>query len=261
MLTIARRGAIVEVQLNRPEVRNAFAPPMIDALTRWAREAAEDTSLRAAVLSGAGPAFCAGADLRWMREMRDYDEAANLGDAGALAAMFDALADVPCPLVARLQGAAIGGGGGLLAVCDHVVAAEDAVVAFTEVHIGLLPAVIAPYVMRRIGSSAARSLFLTGRRITAAQAQRLGLVHDVVANDDLDMAVARVVDEVLRGAPSAHRATKRLLASLDATSPEVAARTVLAIATQRVAEEGQEGLSAFLERREPSWRTSTPDAS
>lgn len=260
MLTIQRRGPLVEVQLNRPDVRNAITPQMIEELSTWARDASRDVTTRVVVLSGAGPAFCAGADLHWMRAMRQYDESANLHDAGALADMFEALAAVPCPIVARVQGAAIGGGAGLLAVCDHVVAADDARLAFPEVHIGLLPAVIAPYVARRIGWSACRSLFLTGRRIRAAEAQRIGLVHDVAPAGALDAAVDEAVHDILSGSPSAQRAAKRLLAGLESGVEDARALAVSAIAAQRVTPEGQEGLTAFLERREPAWRTARSDA-
>lgn len=255
MLTIKRSGDIVSVQLNRPEVRNAFAPPLIRSLTSWARDAAADAGTRVAVLAGTGPVFCAGADLGWMQQMRGYDEARNLEDAGELADLFEALAQVPFPLVARAQGAALGGGAGLLAVCDHVVASSDLVVGFTEVRIGLLPAVIAPFVTRRIGWSAARSLFLTGRRIGAVDAQRIGLLHDVVPAAELDDRVAQVVDEFRAGAPEAQRATKRLLAQLEAGPPaDTRDATTLAIARQRVSQEGQEGLAAFLEKRRAAWQ-------
>lgn len=254
MVTIQRTGDIVSVELNRPEVRNAFAPPLIRSLTSWARDAATDTDTRVAVLAGTGPVFCAGADLAWMQQTRNYDEARNLADAGELADLFEALAAVPFPLVARAQGAAIGGGAGLLAVCDHVIASSDLVVAFTEVRIGLLPAVIAPFVASRIGWSAARSLFLTGRRVGAADAQRIGLVHDVVPAAELDDRVAHVVEEVRAGAPEAQRATKRLLALLETGTADRREATTLAIARQRVSAEGQEGLAAFLEKRTAAWR-------
>ncbi len=253
MLTLHRRAAVIEVQLTRPEVRNAFAPPMIDALTAWARSAASDSAARVAVLSGAGPVFCAGADIGWMREMRAYDERRNQEDAARLADMFEALSAVPFPLIARVHGAALGGGSGLLAACDHVVAADDAIFGFTEVRLGLLPAVIAPYVARRLGWSAARSLFLTGRRISATEARRAGLVHDVVPAGDLDAAVARAVDDVMRGAPSAQRATKALFTQLEEGAASPRDLTIAAIAAQRVSPEGQEGLAAFLERRDPLW--------
>lgn len=253
MLTVEHTGDVVFVRMDRPEVRNAFAPPLVRALTDWARDAAQDASTRVAVLTGTGPVFCAGADLAWMQEMRAYDEGRNLDDAGALADMFEALAQVPFPLVARAQGAAIGGGAGLLAICDHVVAASDLVVGFTEVRIGLLPAVIAPFVTRRIGESAARSLFLTGRRIGAAEAQRIGLLHDVVPAAELNDRVARVVAELRAGAPRAQRATKQLLAQI-VPAAEVRAATTQAIAHQRVSDEGQEGLAAFFDKRPPAWQ-------
>lgn len=254
MLTIQRSGDVVAVEIDRPEVRNAFAPPLIRSLTRWAREAATDTATRVAVLKGSGPVFCAGADLAWMQEVRGYDEAGNLADAGELADLFEALASVPFPLVGRAQGAAIGGGAGLLAVCDHVIASSDLMVAFTEVRIGLLPAVIAPFVTRRIGWSAARSLFLTGRRFGAAEAQRIGLVHDVVPAAEIDDRVSHVVDELRAGAPEAQRATKRLLAQLESGTADPRQATTMAIARQRVSEEGQEGLAAFLEKRRAAWQ-------
>ena len=257
MLTLQRRAAVIEVQLTRPEFRNAFAPPMIEALTGWARSTVSDADARVAVLSGAGPVFCAGADIGWMREMRTCDAQRNREDAARLADMFEALAAVPFPLIARVHGAAIGGGAGLLAACDHVVAADDAILGFTEVRIGLLPAVIAPYVARRLGWSAARSLFLTGRRISATEARQVGLVHDVVPAGDLDAAVARAVDDMLRGAPSAQRATKALFTSLEEGTTSPRDLTIAAIAAQRISAEGQEGLAAFLERRDPVWHPGT----
>lgn len=257
MLTVHRRADVVEVQLTRPEARNAFAPPMIDALTVWARSTSNEDGTRVAVLLGAGPVFCAGADIGWMREMRKYDARRNEEDAARLADMFEALAAVPFPVIARVHGAAIGGGSGLLAVCDHVVSSDAASFGFTEVRIGLLPAVIAPYVARRLGWSATRSLFLTGRRISAAEAQRVGLVHDIVPADALDAAVGRVVDDVLCGAPSAQRATKTLLTRLEQGHLSPRDLTIAAIAAQRVSPEGQEGLAAFLERRHPAWRPAT----
>lgn len=253
MLTVHRHADVIDVRLDRPEVRNAFAPPLIAALTTWARESQGDTGVRAAVLSGAGPVFCAGADLTWMRESRTYNEARNLADAEQLADMFDALARLPFPLVGRVHGAALGGGAGLLAVCDLVVAAADTVIGFSEVRLGLLPAVIAPFVARRIGWSACRSLFLTARRIDGHEARRIGLVHDVVSVEALDAAVDRVVDELRGGAPSAHAAVKTLLGALEKGPDDWRRLTTTAIAKQRVSAEGQEGLSAFLDKRRPAW--------
>ncbi len=258
MLTIHRESEVVSVTLDRPSVRNAINPGLIDALTTWARDVRHDDTARVAVLRGSGPAFCAGADVGWMRDMREFDEARNLEDARAIANLFESLAAVPFPIVGRLHGAALGGGAGLLAICDHVVAADDAAVGFTEARIGILPAVIAPFVVRRIGWSACRSLFLTARRIGMIEAQRIGLVHDVVPADDLDAGVARVVDDLLAGAPSALRRTKALLAALEADMQDARNLTTMAIAQQRVSPEGQEGLRAFLEKRQPSWGPDGP---
>jgi methylglutaconyl-CoA hydratase len=259
MLTIERAGAVSRVTLDRPDVRNAFNPALIEALTAWAREAAGDATLRVAVIGGRGAAFCAGADVAWMRDMRLLDEAGNREDARALAALFEVLAALPVPLVGRLHGAALGGGAGLLAVCDHVVAADDAIVGFTEARIGLLPAVVAPFVARRVGWSATRSLFLTARRIDAAEARRIGIVHDVVAPEALDEGVTRVVDELLAGAPSALRGIKSLLSAIEGGGPGIRDLTTTAIARQRVSPEGQEGLLAFLEKRPPGWAAGSPD--
>lgn len=253
MLAVQRHDDVVHVRLDRPEVRNAFAPPLIAALTDWARESHGSAGVRAAVLSGAGKAFCAGADLTWMRESRAYGEADNLADAERLADLFEALARVPFPLVGRVHGAALGGGAGLLAVCDHVVVTADATIGFSEVRLGLIPAVIAPFVARRIGWSAARSLFLTGRRFDGTEAVRLGLAHEVVDAAALDAAVAAVLDDLHKGAASAHAAIKVLLGALEGEPHDVRLLTTAAIARQRVSADGQEGLTAFLEKRPPSW--------
>ncbi len=255
-LRLERRGAEAWLTLDRPEVRNALDDTLIADLTDSARGLASDPTVQVVVLSGDGPAFCAGADLGWMRRMRDYDEARNLDDAVAVATMFHALASLPMPLVARVQGAALGGGAGLLALSDIVVAAEDVTIGFTEARVGILPATIAPYVIRRIGVAAARAAFLRAHRMSAVEAQRLGLVDEVCAVDALDACVRERLDELARGASSAHRATKALLARL-APLPDHAERqfTAEAIARQRVSEDGQEGLRAFLERRAPAWTT------
>lgn len=251
-----RRGDEIWWTLDRPEVRNALDDALIAALREEAREAARDGSIRVAVLSGAGPAFCAGADLAWMRRMRDYDEAQNLQDALAVAEMFHALASLPMPLVARVHGAALGGGSGLLAVSDLVIATEDTQIGFTEARVGILPATIAPYVIRRIGIAAARMLFLRAHRLDATEAGRLGLVDEVVAVEALDTVLQARLHDLALGAASSHRATKALLAQL-APLPDANERrlTAEAIARQRVTDDGQEGLRAFLEKRPPSWTT------
>lgn len=258
-LRIDRRGDQVWWTLDRPDVRNALDDSLIAALRAAAGALASDTTVRAVVLSGAGAAFCAGADLAWMRRMRDYDETRNLNDALAVAAMFHALASLPMPLVARVHGAALGGGSGLLAVSDLVIASDETQIGFTEARVGILPATIAPYVIRRIGLAAARTLFLRAHRMPAAEAWRLGLVDEVCPAHALDAVVGQRLDELALGAASAHRATKALLARLvplpDASEQRLTAE---AIARQRVSEDGQEGLRAFLDKRPPEWSGRPP---
>lgn len=261
-LDVERRGHEVWLTLARPQVRNAFDDVLIARITDEARRLARDETAHVVVLQGAGPTFCAGADLAWMQRMREYDRDRNLADALAAADMFVALAELPMPVVARVHGAALGGGAGLLAVSDIVVAADDGQFGFTEARLGILPAVISPYVMRRIGSAAARRLFLGAHRIDAREAQRIGLVDDVCAAADLDTRLRARLDDLAQGAPSAHRATKALLHRLTPLPDEsVRVLTATALAEQRVSAQGQEGLRAFLERRPPSWQVSeTPDA-
>jgi methylglutaconyl-CoA hydratase len=247
-------GPVTTLTLNRPEVRNAFNEELIGRLTDWARAVAGDGTVRAAVLAGAGSVFCAGADLTWMSKMVGYTRDQNLDDARTAAAMFEALDTVPVPLIGRVHGAALGGGSGLAAVCDVVVAAEDAVFGFTEVTLGILPAMISPYVVGRIGLSAARELCLSGARFSAARAREIGLVTEVVTADRLDLTVDRYVQQFLKAAPSAVAATKRLLRNVAGRRPsDVMALTTDALARQRVSAEGQDGMRAFLERRAPGW--------
>ena len=247
-------GAITTVRLNRPDVRNAIDEALIGEITLWAEAVPADGSIRVAVLRGSGPAFSAGADLAWMTRVAGYARDENLDDARRAARMFHALDTLPVPLVAGVQGAALGGGAGLVAVSDVVVAADDAVFGFPETTLGILPAMIAPYVVRKIGVSAARRLCLSGVRFSAADALRVGLVHEVVPAGGLEAAVARLAAEFERAAPSAVAATKRLIAAVAGRSPgDVLALTADAIAAQRVSADGQEGMRAFLEKRPPAW--------
>jgi methylglutaconyl-CoA hydratase len=242
------------VTLNRPDVRNAFDETLIAELTSWAAETAKDSDARVAVLGGAGKVFSAGADLTWMSKMVGYSREENLRDARALAGMLEALDTLPIPLIARVQGAALGGGVGLAAVCDIVVAAEDAVFGLTEVKLGILPAAIAPYALAKVGTSAARELFLTGARFSAARAREIGLAHAVVPEAELDAAVDRYVQELLGSGPEAVRTAKRLIRAIAGRRPnEVMPITTDAIATRRVSDEGQDGMRAFLEKRKPWW--------
>jgi methylglutaconyl-CoA hydratase len=247
-------GAITTVTLNRPDVRNAFDDGLIAAITEWARSVMVESRTRAVVLCGAGPVFCAGADLHWMARMVDYSREENLEDAGRAALMLQMLDGLPVPLIGRVQGGALGGGAGLAAICDVVVAADDAVFGFTETTLGIVPALIAPYVVRKIGFAAARELCLTGRRFTAARAKEIGLVTDVVPAAELDAAVDRHAQQVLKTAPSAVARIKALLVQVHGQPPaDVIDLTVTALADQRVSTEGQEGMRAFLEKRAPAW--------
>ncbi|HEX5214205.1 MAG TPA: enoyl-CoA hydratase-related protein [Vicinamibacterales bacterium] len=253
-------GPIATVTLNRPDVRNALNDVTFRELTAWARGIRGDGGIRAVVLQGAGPVFSAGADLQWMSKMAGYTREENLADAHEAAMMFQALDAVPVPVIGRIHGAALGGGAGLAAICDVVVAADDAIFGFTEVTLGILPAMISPYVVRKIGVSAARELCLNGARFSAARAREIGLVHEVVPATELDAAVARHIALFGKAAPSAVAATKRLLNDVAGRRPgDVLALTVDAIATQRVSPEGQEGMRAFLERKTPGWVSAPGD--
>jgi methylglutaconyl-CoA hydratase len=229
-------------------------PDMIRELTEWAADASTDTRIRVVVLRGAGAVFSAGADARWMASMASLTPEANLDDARLTARMFLALDALPMPVIGRVHGAAIGGGAGLVAICDVAVAAEDAVFGFTETTIGLVPALIGPYVLRKIGLSAARALCLTGARFSASRARDIGLAHEVVSDTDLDDAVGRHVAQALKASPDAVAATKRLLRDIAGHHPaDVTALTADTIARQRASADGQEGLRAFLEKRPPGW--------
>jgi methylglutaconyl-CoA hydratase len=253
-LEIERTGPVEYVTLNRPEVRNAFNEDVIAELTEWARAAAQDTSLRVVVLGGAGKVFSAGADANWMAKMVSYSRAENAADARRMAEMFLALDTIPAAVIGRIHGAALGGGAGLTAICDIVVAEEGTTFGFTETKLGILPAVISPYVLPKIGPSAARELFLTGMRFTAARAKEIGLVHAVVAAEHVDATVRSYVAELLTASPSAIAAAKALIPQVWGRSPaETMTVTADAIALQRVSADGQEGLTAFLEKRKPRW--------
>jgi methylglutaconyl-CoA hydratase len=252
-LAVRREGPVEYVALNRPDVRNAFNDELVGELSAWATSSTARTA-RVAVLSGAGKVFSAGADVAWMSKTIGHTREENIAGALEMTAMFQALDSLPLPLIGRVHGAALGGGAGLAAVCDIVVAAEDAVFGFSEVKLGILPSVIAPYALAKIGQSAARELFLTGARFSAARAREIGLVHRVVAEAELDAAVARYVDELLTSAPTGIAAAKGLLRKIVGHRPaDVAQITAETIAAQRVSDEGQDGLRAFLEKRKAKW--------
>ena len=256
-LNIRRDGPIEYLTLNRPDVRNAFNEHVIAELASWAADVSAGATrreVRAVVLAGAGKTFSAGADVTWMSKTVTYTEQENVRDATAMSRMFAALNELPVPLVGRIQGAALGGGAGLAAVCDIVVAADDALFGFTEVKLGILPAVISPFALAKIGRSAARELFLTGARFSAARAKEIGLVHAVVPAAELDETVASYVSEILSAGPEAVAASKALIRRVwEQPAEEATAITAEAIAARRVSAEGQEGLRAFLEKRKASW--------
>jgi methylglutaconyl-CoA hydratase len=256
-LSVGRGNEVVTVSLARPDARNALNAGLIGELTRCMEELAGDDGVRVVVLTGEGDFFCAGADVGYMRDTANFSYEENMEDARELAAMFRAVEECPKPVVARVRGAAIGGGVGLVAASDVAVAEDGTIFAFSEVRLGISPATIAPFVLRKIGPSHTRALFLTGERFDVQRAQAIGLVHEVASEGDLDAAVREKVEGLLAGGPGALAATKALLRELRDAAPgratEIMARR---IAELRTGEEGQEGLGAFLEKREPAWRES-----
>jgi methylglutaconyl-CoA hydratase len=256
LLVIERRpDGSAWITLDRPEIHNAFDERLIAELTAALYALASEPAVRAVVLTGSGKSFSAGADLNWMRRTATYGEAENLADARALARLMATLNELPKPTIARVHGAALGGGTGLVACCDIVVASAQAVFGTTEVRLGLIPSVIGPYVIAAIGARQARRLMLTGERIDAAEAARIGLVHQVVAADELDGAIATILDQLQRGGPGALGAAKRLIHDLAGRpiAPELIDDTARRIAALRATPEAREGLAAFLEKRRPSW--------
>jgi methylglutaconyl-CoA hydratase len=251
-------GSVLRLTLNRPEVHNAFNADLIGELRHTFRRLQDEPpeSLRAVVLAGAGPSFCAGADVSWMRASLGLSREANEQDAMVLAEMLDAIDRCPVPLVTRVHGAALGGGMGLCAVSDVVIAESGSRFGFTETRLGILPAVISPFVIAKIGESHARALFPGGRRFDAGRAARIGLVHKVVEGEGaLDAAVDTAVDDILAAGPTAARAAKAIVREVRGLPHESTRwHTARRIATQRTSDEGQEGLRAFLEKREPAWR-------
>jgi methylglutaconyl-CoA hydratase len=252
-ISIAHDGPLVRVTLTRPDVRNAFNEQLIAELTEWA-SGAGTSGARVAILSGAGRVFSAGADLAWMSKMAAASHEANVADARSAARLFEVLNALPLPLIGRIHGAALGGGVGLAAVCDIAVAADDTVFGLTEAKLGIVPAVISPFVIAKIGTSVARELFLTAARFSAARARDIGLVHAVVPESDLDTTIDAYVHELLTSGPDAIAGAKALIAAV-AGRPvsDVQELTANTIARHRVSAEGQDGMRAFLEKRKPGW--------
>jgi len=249
---------VAEVWLNRPEVRNAFNDQVVQELQQVFEQLGQDPELRVIVLGGHGKAFCAGADLAWMRSMADYSWEQNQADASALAQMLWTLWSCPLPVVGRIHGDCYAGGLGLAAVCDVLVAAESMHFCLSEARLGLLPATIGPYVIRAIGEQAARRYFVTAERFGARQAQTLGLVHEVVDAEALDARVAEIVFALMANGPAAVKACKQLVKDLAGRPLDAPLRadTAERIANIRASPEGREGVQAFLNKRDPAWKTS-----
>ena len=254
-IQITQQGSVLTLTLNRPDMRNAFNDEVVAELTQAFQDAASRGDVRALVLAAVGPAFCAGADLNWMRRMADNTRAENLADAAALAEMLRVMYECPKPTVARVQGDVFAGGMGLVAACDMAVSVHSASFCLSEVKLGLIPATISPYVIRAMGARAAHRYFLTAERFSATEAHRIGFVHEVVSEEQLDAKVAELALALVSASPNAVRSCKMLLqevAGRDIDAPLVA-RTVEGIADIRSSSEGKEGVQSFLQKRKPNW--------
>jgi methylglutaconyl-CoA hydratase len=254
-LRVDVNDTVAVVALARPDVHNAFDETLIAELTRTLAALDADPGVRVVVLAGQGKSFCAGADLNWMQRMAGYGHAENLADAGALANMLATLDRMAKPTIARVHGAAYGGGVGLVACCDIAIAAQEATFSLSEAKLGLIPATVGPYVVAAIGARQARRYFLSAERFTAAEALRIGLVHDVVPGDAIDLRLDTLIDALLVAGPRAQAESKALIRSVAARRIDdaVIADTVEWIAGVRASPEGREGVAAFLERRRPAW--------
>jgi len=250
-----QKGAVLTLTLSRPDVRNAFSDEVIAEITAAFRDAASRADVRAVVLAAVGPAFCAGADLNWMRRMADYTRAENLADAALLAEMLRVMYECPKPTIARIQGDVYAGGMGLVAACDMAVSVDTANFCLSEVKLGLIPATISPYVIRAMGARAAHRYFLTAERFDAREAHRIGFVHEVVSAEGLDAKVAEITQALVNASPNAVRSCKTLVQEVAGCAIEapLIARTVEGIADIRTSSEGREGVQSFLQKRKPSW--------
>ncbi len=250
----AERG-IVTVTLTRAKIHNAFNDEMIEGLTDTFKELGSDDNCQIIMITGEGKSFCAGADLNWMKKMVDYSVEENYKDSMALATLFETIDKCPKVVIGKVNGAALGGGTGLVAVCDHVIAHEDALLGLTETRLGLVPAVISPYIIRKIGESNARTLFLSGKRFDAKEAMRIGLVHQVSLDRHFEKDSEELCHEFLKSGPEAKAVAKELIQSVTRLSEpnDYMDYTCKTIAGRRVSSEGQEGMNALLEKRKPNW--------
>ncbi len=254
-LQTTQTGAVLTITLSRPDIRNAFNDAVIAEITTAFQDAASRAEVRAVVLAATGPAFCAGADLNWMRRMADYTRDENFADAAALAEMLRVMYECPKPTIARIQGDVYAGGMGLVAACDMAVSVDTANFCLSEVKLGLIPATISPYVIRAMGARAAHRYFLTAERFDAKEAHRIGFVHEVVSADQLDAKVAELTQALVNASPNAVRSCKMLVqevAGRDIEAPLIG-QTVEGIADIRTSSEGREGVQSFLQKRKPSW--------
>ena len=254
-LSITQSGAVARITLTQPEIRNAFSDEVIAEITAAFTEVGGRADVRAVVLAAEGPAFCAGANLNWMRRMADYTRQENLADAAKLAEMLRVIYECPKPTVARVQGDVYAGGMGLVAACDMAVAVDTAGFCLSEVKIGLIPATISPYVIRAMGARAAHRYFLTAERFSAAEALRIGFVHQVVGAEQLDAQVDELLKALTAASPNAVRACKTLVRDVAGREIDGAliAATLEGIADIRASGEGREGVQSFLQKRKPSW--------
>lgn len=254
-LSITQSGPVARITLTQPEVRNAFSDEVIAEITAAFLDVGPRPDVRVVVLAAEGPAFCAGANLNWMRRMADYSHAENVADAGQLAEMLRVMYECPKPTIARVQGDVYAGGMGLVAACDLAVSVDSAHYCLSEVKLGLVPATISPYVIRAMGPRAAHRYFLTAERFTAAEALRIGFVHEVVAPDRLDATVDGWVHALCSASPNALKVAKRLVQ--DVAEREIGAaliaETVRGIADIRASSDGKEGVQSFLQKRKPAW--------
>jgi methylglutaconyl-CoA hydratase len=254
-LLLDTTAGVTTVTLNRPDVRNAFNDEVIAELTAVFLELGKRPEVRCVVLAGSGPAFCAGADLNWMKRMAGYTREQNLEDAGGLARMLEVIYTCPKPTIARVQGDVYAGGTGLVAACDIAVSVDSAQYCLSETRLGLIPATISPYVIRAMGARAAHRWFLTAERFSAAEAHRIGFVHEVVPASQLDAKVLEIATALVNAGPQAVKACKQLVHDVAGheITPGLISRTVEGIADIRASDEGREGIRSFLEKRKPGW--------
>ncbi len=249
-----KQNRVARVTFNRPEIHNAFNATVITEMRQVFNEIEKDDNIRVVVLTGAGKSFCAGADLNWMRSVVNQSFEQNLAESYALAELFHAMYSCKRPVIGRINGAAIGGGTGFVAVCDIAIAARSAVFSFSEVKIGVVPACIGPYVIKKIGEGKTRELFITGERMNAERAHEVGLVNRVVDDDQLDSEVDKLIKFIISSGPQAVAMAKKLIGEVSAMTPEqFKPYTAEMIARLRISDEGQEGMDAFLNKRKPRW--------